>query len=168
MERVSILPNLQIMIVGATRMLSRHNLNQRGDTIIEVLLAMVVVGMTLGLGFNIVQRAQQAGQLARERSHALSMAESQLELLKANLKTPPVDSAYKSATDYCILSTGLVKSDLSSCTNISNINGGSSGFYTLRMRYQSSDTSYLSSVEWSPPNGDVEPARVELRYRTYD
>jgi len=58
------------------------SVRQRGDTIVEVLLAMAVVGMVLGSSFGIANRSLNIGRSAQERTQALKIAESQLELMK--------------------------------------------------------------------------------------
>lgn len=55
---------------------------QRGDTIIEVMLAMAVIGMVLGVAYGIANRSVAIGRSAQERSEALKFAESQVELIK--------------------------------------------------------------------------------------
>lgn len=55
---------------------------QRGDTIVEVMLAMAVIGMVLGVAYGIANRSVTIGRSAQERSEALKIAESQLELIK--------------------------------------------------------------------------------------
>ncbi len=62
------------------------NRRQRGDTIIEVMLAMVVVGMVLGVSYGIANRSVIVGRDAQERTEALKHAETQLELIKAYVK----------------------------------------------------------------------------------
>ncbi len=54
-----------------------------GDTIIEVLLAMSIIGLVLGAAFGIANRSVQIGRDAQERTEALKIAESQLELFSA-------------------------------------------------------------------------------------
>ncbi len=55
---------------------------QRGDTIVEVLIAMAVLGMVLGVAFGISNRSYVTGLNAQERTEALEIAESQIELLR--------------------------------------------------------------------------------------
>jgi type II secretory pathway pseudopilin PulG len=57
--------------------------SQIGDTIIEVLLSMSVIGLVLGAAFGIANRSVSLGQEAQERSEALKIAESQLEIFKS-------------------------------------------------------------------------------------
>lgn len=53
-----------------------------GDTIVEVLLAIAVVGAVLGGAFVASNGALKASQAARERSEAIRRAENQIEKLK--------------------------------------------------------------------------------------
>lgn len=87
---------------------------QRGDTIVEVLLAMAVVGMVLGVAFGIANRSVAVGRSAQERSEALKYAETQVELIKeyvANYDYDPGDTA----TEVLIEELSLTGSQDSAC-----------------------------------------------------
>lgn len=56
--------------------------NQRGDTIIEVLIALTIVGLTIALAYGIATRSIRSSQQAQERNEALKVAEGQLETIK--------------------------------------------------------------------------------------
>ena len=58
--------------------------NQLGDTIVEVLVAMAIVGIVLAGAFAASNRSQKSTQQAQEHTTALKIAEGQLELLKAS------------------------------------------------------------------------------------
>lgn len=58
-------------------------LNQAGDTIIEVLLAVAVVGLTIASAYGIASLALRNSRQAQERGEALKIAESQIEGLRA-------------------------------------------------------------------------------------
>lgn len=77
-------------------------MKQRGDTIIEVLLAMSVIGLVLGSSFGIANRSLAIGRAAQERTEALKIAESQLELLK---EFPDKINAYSDPlnNEFCIV-----------------------------------------------------------------
>lgn len=57
-------------------------LNHRGDTIIEVLLAIAVVSFALGGAYVSSNRSLNASRQAEERVEALKLAEGQLERVK--------------------------------------------------------------------------------------
>jgi type II secretory pathway pseudopilin PulG len=58
-------------------------LGRRGDTIVEVLVAIVVVSGTLGTAFSTMNSGTQGTRAAHERAEALKLVETQVELLKA-------------------------------------------------------------------------------------
>lgn len=56
--------------------------SQRGDTIIEVLIALSVLALILVAGYSISTRSINGVRVSQERSEALRVAESQLEQLR--------------------------------------------------------------------------------------
>lgn len=65
-------------------MISRKikNLTQKGDTIVEVLLAIAVVSFILAISYGLANRSTQGMQKAHERSEALKEVEGQLDILR--------------------------------------------------------------------------------------
>ncbi len=78
-----------------------RRLNTRGDTIVEVLLAMVIVSAVLGGAYASSNRSLNAARQSQERGEALKLVEGQLELLKAQGKR---DNAvvYTGPSPFCI------------------------------------------------------------------
>jgi len=62
--------------------LSLHR-NQVGDTIVEVLLAVGVVGLAVAGGYGIANRSLRQARQAQERGEAIKIAEGQVEAIKA-------------------------------------------------------------------------------------
>lgn len=62
---------------------TKRPLNQRGDTIVEVLISIAIVSMILGGAYVMTNRSLQATRGAQERSNALKVVEAQLEMLKS-------------------------------------------------------------------------------------
>lgn len=62
---------------------------QRGDTIVEVLVSIAVIGAVLSGAYVVVSSNTKNNQSAQERSTAVKLAESQLELLRSYVATPP-------------------------------------------------------------------------------
>lgn len=58
-------------------------LNVRGDTIVEVLIAIIVLSTVLVTAYALATRSLKENQQAQEHSQALKIAEGQLEALKA-------------------------------------------------------------------------------------
>lgn len=56
--------------------------SSRGDTIIEVLISIAVIGLALGAGYTLSSRSFRTGVGAVERTEALALAQGQVEFLK--------------------------------------------------------------------------------------
>ena len=57
-------------------------IGSKGDTIIEILLAIAVLSLVLSISYGLANRSSQAIRQAQERSEAQKIAEEQLELLR--------------------------------------------------------------------------------------
>lgn len=62
--------------------MSRINLNQAGDTIVEVMIASAVVGLVIVGAFRSANFSAGAVQRAKERAEAVKVTESQIELIR--------------------------------------------------------------------------------------
>ena len=60
----------------------RRPLSQRGDTIVEVLICIAILGFVLSGAYTLSMRNQATSQKSQERSIASGKAESQLEKLR--------------------------------------------------------------------------------------
>ena len=60
------------------------NSSQRGDTIVEVLIAMAVASSVLGITYATMNRNLLITRGAQERTEAAKLAQGQLEILKSN------------------------------------------------------------------------------------
>lgn len=83
-----------------------RNRYQAGDTIVEVLLAIVVVSSVLAGAYASANRSLRGGRQAQERAEALKMVESQIEQLKAASAS---NNAVFSTQYYCFDSSGALK-----------------------------------------------------------
>jgi prepilin-type N-terminal cleavage/methylation domain-containing protein len=98
--------------------------NQRGDTIVEVLIAIAVVSLVLGGAYVTTNRSLQATRSAQERSIALKLAESQVERLKGIITSSPAQIFGGSApASFCISLAGAVVSTVTAPANAAcNVN----------------------------------------------
>ncbi len=78
---------------------------QRGDTIIEVMLAMSIIGIVLGAAFGIANRSVSVGQDAQERTEALKLAETQLEIFKTQFVKSSIVRARNELQPFCFDAT---------------------------------------------------------------
>jgi prepilin-type N-terminal cleavage/methylation domain-containing protein len=62
-------------------------LGKRGDTIIEVLIAIAVVGSIMTGAYAVATRSLNGVRVSQERGEALKIAESQIEIIKGRLES---------------------------------------------------------------------------------
>lgn len=76
---------------------------QRGDTIIEVLICVGVIGAVLAGAFVVTNRSQLAVRDAQEHAEASKLLEGQLELLRSNAKFQKGTVFHPTTTgDFCM------------------------------------------------------------------
>lgn len=136
-----------------------RRLNKRGDTIIEVLMAIAIVSAVLGGAFVSANRSLNGMRVSQERSQAVKLAQGQAELLSAATKDTTA------STD--IFSNVKVGSEFFLNTNLSR--GGSprttDGIYTIFIRREATNT-FIVITEWRR-SGSGTPEQVFIRYRAY-
>ncbi|MEO5627687.1 MAG: hypothetical protein ABIQ89_02260 [Candidatus Saccharimonadales bacterium] len=151
-------------------------LSQTGDTIVEVLIVIIVLGVVVSAGYRTAIRSLQSIQLSQEKTYALKLAEGQLESIKAKATQDPtilsasgycLDSSLNSQTISPAPTNGLPDNYVSypvSCKV--DPNGGScTGLcYYVGVR-KVSDNSITASVRWDGYAGKKQ--QVELSYRLY-
>src|SRR5580765_5314521 len=71
----------------------RQKKSTRGDTIVEVLIAMTIIAAVLGGAYSIASRSSKSGIEARERVQTLKLVEGQVENLKSQRYADPADFA---------------------------------------------------------------------------
>ncbi|HLB66385.1 MAG TPA: hypothetical protein VJJ78_02200 [Candidatus Saccharimonadales bacterium] len=75
--------------------------NNRGDTIVEVLLALTIVSSMLGGAYVLSNRSLSNSRGSQERGEALKIAEAQLERLKSSINNGN-DDAFNSTNIFCM------------------------------------------------------------------
>ncbi len=80
-------------------MFKRLRRNQRGDTIIEVMIAIAVVSLVLVTAYVATRHSLQTVQDTQEHSEALQLLQSQIEFIRGSHTAPPQGGCfYKDAT----------------------------------------------------------------------
>lgn len=87
------------------RSLGKHSTRERGDTLVEVMVAIVIVATVIGGAYVVSNRSLQSTRSAQERSSALKLGEAQLEQLK-NQVTADSTKIFGAAvpTNFCLAS----------------------------------------------------------------
>lgn len=76
-------------------------LSDTGDTIVEVLIAIIIVSAVLGGAYVSASRSLSVTRQSQERGEALKFAEEQVERLKTAIPTSP-DTFFNAANVFCI------------------------------------------------------------------
>lgn len=84
--------------------------NKRGDTIVEVLLAITALSLVLSGAYVLANRSTLSYRQAQERGESQKVAQSQLELLKKYLSEPDVAHGVPEDGEvFCITTAGAIK-----------------------------------------------------------
>lgn len=135
---------------------------QAGDTIVEVLIAMAIIGSVLGGAYATATRSLRIGIQAQERSEALKLVEGQLERLKYRSQVTPstFNNEFRQASEtYCLDQlTQKFNATNAACQDIS-------GKYDVSIRYTPSpDRIFTATVSWQRI-GSSDNDNVSIRYR---
>lgn len=91
-------------------MLSKRR-SQGGDTIIEVMIALVLLGLAFGISYATANRALQMSQNSQEHTQALQIIASQAELARSGANNPSLHTSNSSQL-FCISPSGDTTSDI--------------------------------------------------------
>ena len=126
--------------------------NHRGDTIVEVLIAIAIVSLTLTGAYASVNRSSNATRTAQERGEALKWAESQVEQIKASKNLPGTGS-------FCFTTNQQLQSGSTTCDTTNGV--------TYKAIIQQSGTTtrnYSVIVTWDALGSGTTQNTVELDY----
>lgn len=82
--------------------MSRKRLNQNGDTIVEVLICVAILGFVVAAAYSLATRNQIATQKAQERARATALVETQIESLRSYIEAKKDVSAI-SSDNFCFV-----------------------------------------------------------------
>ena len=147
---------------------SRIDSRSRGDTMVEVLIAIAVVAMVMGGAYVTTNRSLMATRAAEERSIALKLAESQVERLKG-LMASDSQAVLGVAAPFCISGvTGqpISASDAQCSVGSSGLPSAVEPVYRLSIAKPSTND-FVLTVQWYNVRGQGQDS-LQLRYRAYD
>ncbi|MDZ7744362.1 MAG: prepilin-type N-terminal cleavage/methylation domain-containing protein [Candidatus Saccharibacteria bacterium] len=148
--------------------MSRLRISERGDTIVEVLIAIAIVSLVLGGAYVSARRSLQMNQRAAERVEASKVVEQQLEKLKTVAAQPDNDLFASDTTEpYCIDGSLVRQDNLNEC-RFGPDDGGSGRYQVQIFRDSSSDGRYVFNVraQWDRLGGG-DPQMLNAYYRVY-
>jgi prepilin-type N-terminal cleavage/methylation domain-containing protein len=103
---------------------------ERGDTLVEVMIAIAIVASVLGASYATAARSLRAGRQSQERSEALRYVESQIERIKFVAGGGGTGTVFKDNTSpFC------VKED-NSVVDVSGTNCTFGGLYEVSVKFE--------------------------------
>ncbi len=146
------------------------DLRERGDTIVEVLVAIAVVSLVLGGAYVTTNRSLLATRDAEERSVALKLTESQLEQLKGFARDNP-EAIFGAGVPnpFCITNTNTVvsASDEGCTVNPSGAPSTVEPSFTLNVSRAGDGNTFTVVNEWTDVSGDIKD-NIRMVYRIYE
>lgn len=156
----------------------QHNIGagQSGDTIVEVIIAVLIIATVLAGAFTLTNRSVRSVQDSEEHAEALQLLQGQVELLRykasvAGALMPP--NLMTLSTGFCIGTNGTIYQPASTNSNCLVNAQGSSGqansFYSLSISSPSSapasgaTTVFNFVATWSALGGGTNA--VQLSYK---
>jgi prepilin-type N-terminal cleavage/methylation domain-containing protein len=147
---------------------------QRGDTLVEVMIAIVIVSTVIGGAYSVSNRSLQQTRGSQERSNALKLGESQIEQLKSLIAADPTKVFGASVpTQFCLgsIATGIQVYDFTNPAQKINCSVNSSGtpatvqpVYTLNLTRTGNN--FKLSETWTDVSGRFNDS-LQLNYRAY-
>ena len=154
----------------------KQAMNQAGDTIVEVMISVALVGMVIGVSYQIASRALATGRDAQEQTEALKQAESQIEKLKylatLGLSAQPNWIFDTTAGDFCV-NDALTMVKSTAPTYTVDCNGkGSGNLYNVKVNYAAAPLSggtdlFTVTVSWTRISSQA-GGTVQLLYRLHN
>jgi type II secretory pathway pseudopilin PulG len=141
--------------------------NMRGDTIVEVMIVLAILGAAIGTSYAIATRSLNGARQAEEHSEALGLVQGQIESLRAVAPLAKTNSGsatrdiFAQTSTFCIVdansSDPIVASSNPSCTK---------GFYKLSVSYDSARNVFTVSAAWDSI-GTSTKDNVSMVYRVH-
>ncbi len=138
-------------------------LHQHGDTIVEVLIAIAVVGSVLTGAFAISNRSLQQVQMAQEQTEAQKLASSSVEKLDGFVvDNPNYLSGSPSPSEFCI---GINAEGKYTALNANTPDTCNTGRYLTTIE-KTNDNNFTVSVTWDGLNGNEQNSIFTYRVKT--
>ena len=134
-------------------------LNKAGETIVEVLMVVLMLGTVLTTAFVATGRSNTATQASQERSEAAAYGQTQIERLKNLL----ANSNVALTGNFCIDNTNTVVTGVSTATG--GCADGSYLRYSSYIAFDSTTQTYTEHVLWDRAGGTGQE-NLQLAYRT--
>jgi len=149
-------------------MFIRLHASQRGDTLVEVLIAIGVISLILGGAFVMTNRSLQGTRDAQERVNATKLVEGQVERIK-NLAASDSDALFGAGTPaaYCINNSGTVVASTNTACAVDVSGQPTTTEPRFRISITRSANTFTVTNTWNKVRGSGQN-NVVMKYRTYE
>lgn len=131
------------------------HLQQTGDTIVEVLIVLAIVGLALSVSYATANRSLAGVQQAQEHNEALQLAATQLESLRVYAQQQ--GSSFTWTSGDCLSAGAVYPPSDAHCQNINS---------RYNLSINSASAVYKVLVQWPDVTGDGQD-QVSLSYKVY-
>lgn len=142
-------------------------LTSQGDTIIEVMVVLAVLGLALSISYATASRSLTQARQAQENTEATTLAQTQIEQLRGNYQVTIDSSNYIYANPYFCLNNGvrtnLIGTDVKDYASYPPACKFHDDRYHVAIKYDSPST-FTVTVVWDDLSGN-DQSRVTLSYR---
>lgn len=150
-------------------LLKMRRLKDRGDTIVEVMLVLSILGFALSISYATANQSLLNTRQAQENTEATQLAQSQIEALRT-MKS--ADGILVNNQPYCIYNAATAgppdykvalysgTTPASQCSPASNSN-----LYTISIVYKNSSNNFTVTITWGDVSGQgIDTVTQEYRF----
>lgn len=142
--------------------------SQRGDTIVEVLVAIAVITSVLGGAFIMTNRSLQGTRTSQERVNAVKLAESQVELIKNAVATDSTVIFGPSVpASYCLTTAGSVVDSTNAACKVDGSGSATDTEPAYKLAVTRSGNTFTVTNTWENIRGGGKNT-VQMVYRVYE
>ena len=143
-------------------------LTQRGDTLVEVLIAIAVISSVLAGAYAVTNKSLTSSRDAQERGNALKLSEGQLERVKTVVTTAP-DSVFglTAPNPFCVNSANTPVAISNSACRVDALGVATGGQPQYRMSIQRTGNVFTLTATWDNIRG-TGTSTVQLSYKAYE
>lgn len=141
-----------------------------GDTIVEVMIAMAILGLVLGTSYATAAQSLQVGRRAQERTEATKLVEAQLEQLKFYSKDAAMNifNTAAGARQFCIKNGTKHLIAGSFDDHVSYPAECKDGLYSVGVQYDpAANDTFIVQARWDRLGNLAVTENVLVRYRMH-
>jgi len=139
-------------------------MGQAGDTIVEVIIVLAVLGLAISISYATASRSLEATRQAEENSQATAILQSQIETLRAFVALTDAAHNIFQSSAYCIDSSGTVTTN-TTMTSADVTSGATSTYsqyaggcvykslYHIAIGYDSGSDVFTARATWDDVSG---------------